>query len=56
MRLRIVAPASPPALAIDRARAVAVSLMRLGASADQIDLSTGGLGEEVVVYVAPRRT
>jgi hypothetical protein len=55
-RLRIVAPASPPALAIDRARTVAVNLMRLGASADQLDLSTGGTGEEVVVYLAPRRT
>jgi hypothetical protein len=54
--LRIVAPANDTGLGIDRARTVAVSLMRLGAPASQLDTRTGGAGSEVLVYLAPRRT
>ena len=54
--LRIVAPATDAGLGIDRARTVAVSLMRLGAPAGQLDTRAGGPGSEVVVYLAPRRT
>jgi Meckel syndrome type 1 protein len=53
--LRIVAPATDAGLGIDRARSVAVGLMRLGAPASQLDTRTGGPGDEVVVYLAPRR-
>jgi hypothetical protein len=52
-RLKIVAPAGPQALGIDRGRQVAVGLMQAGASASQLDLGTGGTGDEVVVYLAP---
>jgi outer membrane protein OmpA-like peptidoglycan-associated protein len=54
--LRIVAPATDAGLGIDRARTVAVSLMRLGAPAGQLDTRSGGPDSEVVVYLAPRRT
>jgi hypothetical protein len=54
--LRIVAPTTDAGLGIDRARTVAVSLMRLGAPASQLDTRTGGPGSEVLVYLAPRRT
>lgn len=50
--LRIVAPPGDGALGRDRARNVAVELMQLGAPADLIDMSTGGSGNEVVVYLA----
>lgn len=53
--LRIVAPAAPPGLGIDRGRQVAVALMQAGASASQLELSTGGVGDEVVVYLSASR-
>ena len=53
--LRIVAPSTDAALGLDRARNVAVGLMRLGAPADLIDMSTGGRGNEVLVYLARRK-
>ncbi|MEK0083372.1 hypothetical protein [Benzoatithermus flavus] len=53
--LRIVAPAAPAGLGIDRGRQVAMALMQAGASASQLELSTGGVGDEVVVYLAASR-
>jgi hypothetical protein len=50
--LRIVAPPTQASLGMDRARTVAVGLMRLGAPADRLAVTTGGSGDEVLVYLA----
>ncbi len=53
--LRIVGHAASPAVGLDRARAVARTLVGLGAPADRLDIEAGGPGEETLVYLAPRR-
>jgi hypothetical protein len=53
--LRIVAPPTRASLGMDRARTVAVGLMRLGAPADRLAVTTGGSGDEVLVYLSPPR-
>ena len=47
---RVVAAGDPPVLAIDRARAVAIRLVRQGIPGNWIDIETGGVGATVVVY------
>ncbi|MEZ5825214.1 MAG: hypothetical protein R3C97_10890 [Geminicoccaceae bacterium] len=47
---RVVASGDPPILALDRARAVAIRLVRHGIPGNWIDIETGGTGSDVVVY------
>ncbi len=54
--LRIVAPSGETSLGAERARAVAASLVRLGAPANQLDLALNGSGDEVLVYLATSPT
>ncbi|MCB1885462.1 MAG: hypothetical protein KDG89_15950, partial [Geminicoccaceae bacterium] len=46
----VVAEGAPPALALDRARAVAVRLVQEGVSGERLRLKTGGAGDGVTVY------
>ena len=50
--LKIVAPAGATGLGPERARAVAASLVRQGATADRLSLGMEGSGDEVRVYLA----
>lgn len=50
--LKIVAPAGATGLGPERARVVAASLVRQGASADRLSLGMEGSGDEVRVYLA----
>ena len=50
--LKIVAPAGATGLGPERARAVAASLVRQGATADRLTLGMEGSGDEVRVYLA----
>jgi hypothetical protein len=55
-RLKVVPPATPPALGLDRGREVAQALLRAGAAAGEVELATGkGAGDEVLVYLAMPR-
>ncbi|MFZ1425208.1 MAG: hypothetical protein WAS21_00390, partial [Geminicoccaceae bacterium] len=54
--LRIVAPSAETGLGAERARAVAASLVRLGAPANRLDLALNGSGDEVLVYLATSPT
>lgn len=54
--LRIVAPSGETGLGAERARAVAASLVRLGAPANRLDLALNGSGDEVLVYLAASPT
>ncbi|HMR30199.1 MAG TPA: hypothetical protein PKA13_05525 [Geminicoccaceae bacterium] len=52
-RLLVEGHGASPALGLDRARAVASWLMRLGAPPDMVDLKGGGAGEDVIVHLLP---
>lgn len=49
--LRIVASSGQTGLGAERARAVAASLVRLGAASDRLDLALTGSGDTVLVYL-----
>lgn len=49
-RLAIVGQGTPPALALNRARAVAARLMRLGAPTGMLTMRLGGSGDEVTLH------
>lgn len=52
-RLLIEGHGASPSLSLDRARAVASWLMRLGAPPDMVSLKGGGAGEDVIVHLLP---
>lgn len=52
-RLVVEGHGASPALGLDRARAVASWLMRLGAPPDMVSLKGGGAGEDVIVHLLP---
>lgn len=52
-RLHVEGHGASPALGLDRARAVASWLMRLGAPPDMVTLKGAGAGDQVIVRLAP---